>query len=91
MGVKSENNDFESWNIKNIQKGEILLVSIGSTSSGGKVISSNIKNNAKISLLKPVCSSLEEKVALSRKINNNWRLIGWGNIKNGRIIYSNSN
>lgn len=43
---------------------------------------------AKISLFRPVCTEINEKVALSRKIAKHWRLIGWGNIKSGHVVYS---
>jgi translation initiation factor 2 gamma subunit (eIF-2gamma) len=45
-------------------------------------------STAKISLSNPVCTQIGEKIALSRKINRNWRLIGWGTIKQGKRIYS---
>lgn len=37
--------------------------------------------------MSPVCTKVGEKIALSRKISKNWRLIGWGTIKNGHVIY----
>lgn len=65
------------------------MINVGSTSCGGKVLLTNSKTSiAKIALLKPVCTCLEEKVAISWKISNSWRLIGWGNIKSGRVLYS---
>ena len=48
----------------------------------------NKHKTAKISLFRPVCTEINEKVALSRKISKHWRLIGWGNILNGRIVFS---
>lgn len=45
-------------------------------------------STAKIVLNTPVCTWVGEKIALSRKINWNWRLIGWGTIKGGKRIYS---
>ena len=33
--------------------------------------------------MKPVCSRNGEKIAISRKIDGHWRLIGWGQILNG--------
>ncbi len=40
----------------------------------------------KIDLLKPVCTQIGEKVAFSRKIDNKWRLIGWGSILKGSEV-----
>ena len=30
-----------------------------------------------------VCTSVGEKIALSRRVEKHWRLIGWGQIRNG--------
>ena len=62
---------------------------MGSTSCGGRVLSTNSKEKTiKISIVKPVCTSIGEKVALSRKIAKNWRLIGYGSITKGNVIYN---
>ena len=68
--------------IENIRAGETLLINIGSTSCGGNVISV-IDNNARIHLSKHVCNNMNGKIALSRKIERNFRLIGWGVIVQG--------
>ena len=38
---------------------------------------------AKIKLLSPVCTRVGEKIALSRRVDKHWRLIGWGEIRRG--------
>lgn len=68
-----------------------MLVNVGSTSSGGRVLSTVTTSNTstvKIALYTPVCTTVGEKIALSRKISRNWRLIGWGTIQSGKKIYS---
>ncbi len=66
-------------------KTEVLLINIGSSSTGGRVI--DVKEDAaKIQLTKPVCAEISEKVALSRRINGHYRLIGWGKIRKGKEI-----
>jgi len=62
---------------------ETLLVNIASTSTHGNVIA--VKGDlAKIQLVEqPVCAQAGEKVALSRRIDKHWRLIGWGKIRRG--------
>lgn len=35
---------------------------------------------AKITLTQPACTEIGEKIALSRRIDKHWRLIGWGKI-----------
>jgi translation initiation factor 2 subunit 3 len=83
LGVKSQD---EKQNIVHkLTKGEILMVNIGSTSAGGKVIA--VKADlAKIQLFTPVCTQEGEKIALSRRVEKHWRLIGWGKINSGKTI-----
>lgn len=66
------------------------MVNIGSMSTGGRVLA--IKADlAKIALTSPVCTSENEKLALSRRVDKHWRLIGWGKIRRGtRIALSSS-
>ena len=86
VGVNTERNPGND-KVTRIVRGEVLLVNVGSTSCGAKVISTNAKlGQITIVLLKPVCTGLNEKVALSRKIGKNWRLIGWGEIINGKKL-----
>lgn len=62
--------------------GEALMINVGSTSTGGKV--EHVKGGeALIQLVHPVSTTPGEKVALSRKVEKNWRLIGWGEIVEG--------
>ncbi|KAA0154772.1 hypothetical protein FNF29_02301 [Cafeteria roenbergensis] len=68
--------------VAKLTRGEALMVNVGSTSTGGKVHS--VKGgHAVIELVQPVCTTVGEKVALSRKFDKNWRLIGWGEISDG--------
>lgn len=68
--------------VQKLSKNETLLVNIGSTSTGGKVVGVK-KDMAKIALMQPVCTREGEKIALSRRVEKHWRLIGWGEIKRG--------
>lgn len=86
VGVNTERN-LGNDKVTRIVRGEVLLVNVGSTSCGAKVIATNSKEGKiTIVLLKPVCTALNEKVALSRKIGKNWRLIGWGEILSGEKL-----
>lgn len=38
---------------------------------------------AEMKLTTPVCTKNGENVALSRLVDNHWRLIGWGTIQSG--------
>jgi hypothetical protein len=45
---------------------------------------------AKIALTQPVCTEVGEKIALSRRIDKHWRLIGWGQIRKGETASGSS-
>lgn len=80
LGVKTD--DKKQTKVSKLAKNEVLMVNIGSTSTGGRVM--NVKADlAKIILTSPACTEIDEKIALSRRIDKHWRLIGWGKIKRG--------
>jgi translation initiation factor 2 subunit 3 len=61
------------------------MLNIGSTSTGGHVLA--VKEDlAKVALTSPVCTEEGEKLALSRKVDKHWRLIGWGKIRQGKRL-----
>lgn len=73
LGVKTE--DKKQTRVAKLVKNELLLINIGSTSTGGRVLS--VKADlAKIQLTSPACTEIGEKVALSRRIEKHWRLVG---------------
>jgi len=84
LGVKTEG-DAKQSKVQKLVKGEVLMVNIGSTSTGGRIM--NVKTDtARILLTSPVCTQAGEKIALSRRVEKHWRLIGWGQIKRGSTI-----
>eukprot|EP01060_Flectonema_neradi_P040094 TRINITY_DN9024_c0_g1_i2.p1 TRINITY_DN9024_c0_g1~~TRINITY_DN9024_c0_g1_i2.p1 ORF type:complete len:392 (+),score=77.04 TRINITY_DN9024_c0_g1_i2:426-1601(+) len=82
LGVKSDGDKSSRRVIDKMSKGEIIMVNIGSLSTGGRVVAVR-SEIAKLALIVPVCTEVGEKIALSRKIDKHWRLIGWGKIKRG--------
>jgi translation initiation factor 2 gamma subunit (eIF-2gamma) len=85
LGVKTDGDGKGSSKVSKLQKDEILMVNIGSTSTGGRVKA--VKADlAKIILTNPVCTSNGEKIALSRRVDKHWRLIGWGEIRKGTSV-----
>jgi len=84
LGVRTEG-DKKGSKVQKLAKGEILMVNIGSLSTGGRVAACR-SDLAKILLTHPVCTEVNEKIALSRRIEKHWRLIGWGQIRRGVII-----
>ncbi|CDW97373.1 hypothetical protein, partial [Sporisorium scitamineum] len=78
LGVKSD--DKKQTKVQKLAKNEVLMVNIGSTSTGGRVMS--VKADlAKIFLTSPACTEVGEKIALSRRIDKHWRLVGWGTVR----------
>lgn len=71
LGVRTEG-DRKAAKVQKLSKNEVLMVNIGSLSSGGRVLA--VKNDlAKIGLTNPVCTEIGEKIALSRRIEKHWR------------------
>ena len=62
-----------SLQVQKLTKGEMLMVNIGSTSTGGRVVAVAGDAVAKFSLTAPVCTQEDEKIALSRRVEGNWR------------------
>ncbi|XGW23069.1 hypothetical protein V3C99_005367 [Haemonchus contortus] len=84
LGVRTEANK-KAAKVQKLTKGEVLMVNIGSLSTGCRVIA--VKGEAaKIALTDPICTEISEKIALSRRIEKHWRLIGWGTIRRGVTI-----
>merc|ERR1712228_827196 len=81
LGVKTAEGE-KQGKVQKLAKAEILMLNIGSTSTGGRIQAVRA-DLAKISLTSPVCTAEGEKIALSRRIEKHWRLIGWGEIQRG--------
>lgn len=81
LGVRTQGNE-KAGKVQKLQKGEVLMLNIGSMSTGGRVLA--VKSDlAKLQLTAPVCTTEGEKIALSRRVDKHWRLIGWGQIQKG--------
>merc|ERR1711908_47220 len=85
LGVKTEG-ESKGGKVSKLKKGEILMVNIGSTAAGGRILGIKDNDVAKVVLTNPVCTQENDKVALSRRIEKHWRLIGWGTIMKGTTI-----
>ncbi|TRX89919.1 hypothetical protein FHL15_009191 [Xylaria flabelliformis] len=77
--------DGKQRKVEKLAKNEILMVNIGSTSTGAKVAAIK-RDAAKLVLTSPACTNIGEKIALSRRIEKHWRLIGWATITAGDIL-----
>jgi translation initiation factor 2 subunit 3 len=83
LGVKTE--DKKQAKISKLTKGEVLMANVGSTTAGARVTSVRA-DMAKLQLTSPACTEVGEKIALSRRIEKHWRLIGWAHIRAGTTI-----
>jgi len=63
--------------VENIKTNEPLMLSIGTATTVGLVTSAR-GDSSEVALKIPVCAEEGQRVAISRKISNKWRLIGYG-------------
>ena len=74
LGVKTGEGE-KAAKVAKLTKAEMLMVNIGSTSAGGRVLA--VKgDSARIQLMQPVCTTEKEKIALSRRVEGHWR-VSW--------------
>ena len=67
----------KDMSVESIKTREPLMLNIGTTTTVG-VVTSGRADSAEIKLKLPVCAEEGQRVAISRKIGNRWRLIGYG-------------
>ena len=66
LGVKTA--DGKQAKVAKLAKNEVLMVNIGSTATGAKVL--GVKADAaKLSLTSPACTEINEKIAISRRVD----------------------
>ncbi|MDD2439223.1 MAG: translation initiation factor IF-2 subunit gamma, partial [Methanosarcinaceae archaeon] len=70
----------EELEINEIKTNEPLMLNIGTATTVG-VVTSARKKDAQVVLKRPVCAALGAMVAISRRIESRWRLIGVGVIQ----------
>jgi len=78
LGVKNTGSGTNK--VSSLKQDELLMINVGSQSLAGKVTKVQ-KESVRIEFTKPVCANIGDKIALSRRVDNNFRLIGWGEIK----------
>jgi translation initiation factor 2 subunit 3 len=83
LGVKTD--DSKKAKVSKLIVGETLFVNIGASQTGGTILA--VKGgDVTIRLTTPSCTEKGEKIALSRRIDKHWRLIGWGKVKSGGTL-----
>lgn len=83
LGVKTD--DSKKAKVSKLVVGETLFVNIGASQAGGRIMA--VKGgDVTIQLTSPACTEKGEKIALSRRFDKHWRLIGWGKVKSGGVL-----
>lgn len=83
LGVKTDGQ--KQAKVRKLEVNEVLMVNIGSTATGARVVAVKA-DMARLQLTSPACTEVNEKIALSRRIEKHWRLIGWATIKKGTTL-----
>ncbi|EDO15676.1 hypothetical protein Kpol_1008p14 [Vanderwaltozyma polyspora DSM 70294] len=83
LGVKTDGQ--KQAKVRKLELNEVLMVNIGSTATGARVVAVKA-DMARLQLTSPACTEVNEKIALSRRIEKHWRLIGWATIKKGTTL-----
>ncbi len=65
--------------VEPIKKGEALMLNVNSSVTVG-IVDEIGKNKFHVILKIGVCADKEDRITLSRKLGDRWRLIGWGKI-----------
>lgn len=70
--------------ITKLAAGESLQINVGTLTTGATVKSvTRDPDLAKLQLVVPVCCSMNEQIAISRRVDKHFRLIGWATIRRG--------
>ncbi|CDK29531.1 unnamed protein product [Kuraishia capsulata CBS 1993] len=81
LGVKTD----KQAKVRKLAVDDVLMVNIGSTATGARVVAVKA-DMARLALTSPACTEVNEKIALSRRIDKHFRLIGWATIKKGTTV-----
>lgn len=66
--------------VDKIRTNEALVLNVGTTVTSG-IVTSAREDVADVGLKKPICAESGSKVAISRRIADSWRLIGFGTLR----------
>ncbi len=66
--------------VQPIRKNEFLMINVNSSISLG-IVKEISKKGVVLDLKRPLCALKEDRFALSRRINNRWKLIAFGGLK----------
>lgn len=63
-----------------VKQGEVLMLNVNSSATVG-VVDNLSKNKFHVRLKIPVCAHKEDRITISRRVGDRWRLIGYGLMK----------
>ncbi len=66
--------------VKPLAKAEVLMLNVNSAATVGVVVDPSKKNTTCV-LKKPVCANIGDRITISRKVGDRFRLIGYGILK----------
>lgn len=84
LGVRTD--DAKKAKVSKLVRGETLLCNIGASQTGGRITEIADKGKVTFQLSTPSCCEEGEKIALSRRFDKVWRLIGWGLVGPGGVL-----
>jgi translation initiation factor 2 subunit 3 len=70
----------EPTHVASISRGETLLLNVGTSLTVG-IVDSVRSDELHVKLRRPVCAPIGQRIAISRRIADRWRLIGYGIIE----------
>src|SRR3989344_1777406 len=70
----------EETEVKPLAKGEVLMLNCNSAATVGVVVDPSKKNTVCV-LKKPICASPGDRITISRRVGDRFRLIGYGILK----------
>ncbi|MCD6108340.1 MAG: translation initiation factor IF-2 subunit gamma [Thermoplasmata archaeon] len=70
----------EEVKVEPIKANEPLMLTVGTATTVG-MVKEAYNNFVRIKLKLPVCAGKGQRIAISRRVSERWRLIGYGNIK----------
>jgi len=66
--------------VKPLAKGEVLMLNVNATATVGVVLNPS-KKNTSCHLKKPICANAGDRITISRRVGDRFRLIGYGILK----------
>ncbi len=70
----------EETEVKPLAKNEVLMLNVNSAATVGIVVDPS-KKNTTCALKKPVCANIGDRITISRRVGDRFRLIGYGILK----------